>query len=269
VSGRDIAAVAGDVERRLNEIEFPLEYRAELLESAAQRMEARNRALSSALTAAVGMYLILQACVGSWSLATVMVLTIPASLAGGVAAAIAYSGTLSLGVVIGLIAVLGVALRNSLALIKRYRLLAAEPGDARLATNVPDARGQYDPRSRLQWAAREEAAVFGPGVVQAGSWERFTPVLMTAFITAAAVLPLALMGEVPGNEVLVRPVRCSRHVHAVHSPPRSRAGRSGSQPGWRGRAAGVDIGEPCIGRRSAIHREPLTNSEKYSCVVFS
>jgi Cu/Ag efflux pump CusA len=202
VSGRDIAAVAGDVERRLNEIEFPLEYRAELLESAAQRMEARNRALSSALTAAVGMYLILQACVGSWSLATVMVLTIPASLAGGVAAAIAYSGTLSLGVVIGLIAVLGVALRNSLALIKRYRLLAAEPGDARLATNVPDARGQYDPRSRLQWAAREEAAVFGPGVVQAGSWERFTPVLMTAFITAAAVLPLALMGEVPGNEVL-------------------------------------------------------------------
>jgi Cu/Ag efflux pump CusA len=202
VKGRDIAAVSADVERRLNEIDFPLEYRAELLESAADRLANRNRALSSAMVAGIGVFLVLQACVGNWSLATAMFVTLPAAVAGGLLAAFAIGGTLSLGAILGLIAVLGIAVRNALALIKHYQHLASTPEDKRANINGWPARWNYGPRARTETATPDDADIFAPGIVQLGTWERFTPILMTAAITAAAVMPLALMGDVPGNEVL-------------------------------------------------------------------
>jgi len=185
VSGRDVAAVATDVERRLDEIEFPLEYRAELLESSAERLTARNRAVSSVISAAIGIFLILQACVGSWSLATVLFLTLPAAVAGGVLAVFATAGTLSLGAILGLIAVFGIAVRNGLALIKHYQRLALAPPEKHADGNGAPLRSHYEPRPRVEHVSPEDTAIFIPGVVQLGTWERFTPILMTAAITAA------------------------------------------------------------------------------------
>ncbi|MCI0333975.1 MAG: efflux RND transporter permease subunit, partial [Planctomycetes bacterium] len=202
VTGRSIAAVSGDVERRLKEIEFPMEYRAELLKSSAVRLAARNRAISSAITAAVGIFLILQASVGSWSLAIVLFLTLPAAIAGGALAVFALDGGFALGAILGLVAVLGIAVRNCLALIKHYQHVALVPVDKQATSNGSAMRSQYEPRTRSEPATPEDAAVFAPGIVQRGSWDRFSPILMTAVITAVAVLPLALMGDVPGSEVL-------------------------------------------------------------------
>jgi Cu/Ag efflux pump CusA len=202
VKGRDVAAVAADVERRLDEIEFPLEYRAELLESSANRLATRNRAISSVIAAAVGVFLILQACVGSWGLATALFVTLPAALAGGALAAFAFGGTLSLGAVLGLVAVLTIAVRNGLGLIKHYQLLAAAPAGNQAVIDGSAQRSPFESRTRISPAAAEDAAIFAPGVVQRATWERFTPVLMTAAITAAAFLPLVFMGDVPGTEVL-------------------------------------------------------------------
>ncbi len=129
VKGRSVAAVAGDIESRLKDVEFPLEYRAELLEGPTRRLAAQQRAIGSAIAAAIGVFLILQACIGSWSLATVLFLTLPAAVAGGALAALAFSGTLSLGAGLGLVAVFGIALRNSLSLIKYYQRLANAPDD--------------------------------------------------------------------------------------------------------------------------------------------
>ena len=70
MAGRNVAAVAGDVERRLKDIEFPLEYRAELSEGPTRRLAAQQRAIGAAIAAAIGIFLVLQACVGSWALAT-------------------------------------------------------------------------------------------------------------------------------------------------------------------------------------------------------
>jgi Cu/Ag efflux pump CusA len=200
--GRSVASVAGDVERRLKEIDFPLEYRAELLRSSAERVDARNRAIGAMIAAAIGIYLVLQACVGSWSLATAIFLTLPAAVAGGALVAAVAGGSWSLGAIFGFLAVLGIAVRNGLGMIKHYQHLALEP----IAADVRDGRvrGQFDSRSRVETAAdaAEDAAIFAPGVVQRGTWDRFTPVLMTAVITALAMLPFVFMGDKAGNEIL-------------------------------------------------------------------
>jgi CzcA family heavy metal efflux pump len=201
VSGRDIASAAADVERRLKEIEFPLEYRAELLRSSTERMAARNHAIGAAITAAIGIFLVLHACVGGWTLAAVIFLTLPAAIAGGVLVALASGGSTSLGAILGLIGALGIAIRNGLTLIKHFQRLAQAPADNQAAANGSALRPTFESR-RIDSTSADDAAIFAPGVVQRGTWERFTPILMTAVITAAAVLPLLLMGNVPGSEVL-------------------------------------------------------------------
>jgi Cu/Ag efflux pump CusA len=196
--GRSVAAVAGDVERRIAEIEFPLEYRAELLRSSSERVAARNRAIGAAIAAAIGIYLVLQACVGSWGLATALFLTLPAAVAGGALAALALGGAWSLGAIFGFIAVLGVAVRNGLGLIKQYQILAMAPAAADVGTSRRGSRG----RMETAVADANDEAIFAPGVVQRGTWDRFQPILMTAVVTALAVLPLAFMGDRAGAEIL-------------------------------------------------------------------
>jgi Cu/Ag efflux pump CusA len=199
VSGRNVASVAGDVERRLKEIEFPLEYRAELQRSSAERVVARNRAIGAMIAAGIGIFLVLQACVSSWSLAAVLFLTLPAAVAGGALVAFAIGGSWTLGAVLGFIAVLGIAVRNGLGLIKHYQRLALVPAGA---SGVNVSRIRTNPRGVGEPASTEDIAIFAPGVVQSGTWDRFQPILMTAVITAIAVLPLAFMGDKAGSEFL-------------------------------------------------------------------
>ena len=175
VRGRDLGSVAGDVARRLKEVKFPLEYRAELLGEYAERQAAQKRMLSFALAAAAAIFLMLQACFGSWRLATLVFVTLPVALVGGVLAAFAGGG-ISLGSLIGFLALLGIAARNGILLIERYQSLQ-----------------QY------------EGEPFGPGLVLRGTHERVAPILMTAVTTALALVPLVLLGDVAGLEI-VRPM---------------------------------------------------------------
>jgi hypothetical protein len=81
--------------------------------------------------------------------------------------------------------------------------MAPTPADA---NNVP-RRGTFEARSRVETAAAnaDDEVIFAPNVVQRGTWERFTPILMTAVITALAVLPLVFMGDRAGAEI-IRPM---------------------------------------------------------------
>jgi Cu/Ag efflux pump CusA len=186
VSGRAVPAVAAEIQNRINDIEFPLEYRAELSDGPTKRMEARQRAIVTTIAAAIGIFLILQACVGSWSLATALFLTLPGAVAGGAIVAMLLGNNLSLGVLLGLVAVLGIAVRNGLGLIRSYQRLAMEPETAESVDGGTNNRPAHQAR----------------GVVQRGTWDRFPSILTTALVTAAAVLPLAFMGDVPGTEIL-------------------------------------------------------------------
>ena len=200
VEGRSVGAVAADIKNRLNDIEFPLEYRAELAEAPMKRVADRSRAIGTVIAAAIGIFLVLQACVGSWSLATAMFLTLPAACAGGAMVAMILGNNWTLGVLLGLVAVLGIAVRNGLALVRHYRELASETHES---TAVPPNahRATLDQRAHKE-AAANDAPIFAPGVVERGTADRFSAILMTALVTAAAVLPLALIGDVPGTEIL-------------------------------------------------------------------
>ena len=124
----------------------------------------------------MGIYLLLQASVKSWILALNIVLLLLAALAGGLLTAFLMNGTLSMASLFGLLAVLGIAVRNSVALINHYQHLEIEKGES-----------------------------FGSELVLRGSAERVTPTVMTTLTTALAVLPFVFLGNLPGFEI-VRPM---------------------------------------------------------------
>jgi Cu/Ag efflux pump CusA len=173
VSGRSLAAVAGDVEAALQDLSFPLEYHAEVLADQVDRQAAQRRTAVIALVAAIVIYLLLQAAFGSWRLATTTFLSLPLALVGGVLAALLTGGVLSLGALVGFVLLLGIATRNGVMLVRHYQHLEQDEGEA-----------------------------FGPGLVIRGARERLTPIALTALATAFALLPLLIGGNVPGQEIL-------------------------------------------------------------------
>jgi len=171
VSGRDLAGIAADIEAGLGRIDFPLEYRAELLGEYAERLDAQNRVIAFAVAAAIAILLLLQAFFRSWRLATLVFLTLPMALVGGgVAALLTTGGLLSLGGIVGFFAIFGIAVRNSITLVSRCRQL--------------ESAGES----------------FGAELVQRATQERSAPILMSALATALVFLPFAVAGSIPGLE---------------------------------------------------------------------
>lgn len=173
VAGRDLGSVVDAVEDRLEtSVHFPLEYHPEVLGEYAERRGAGQRILGVAIAAGIGIFLLLQACFRSWRLALVAFLTLPASLVGGVLAAAISGGVVSLGTIVGFLAVLGIAARNGVLMINRFQRLESEHG-------VP----------------------FGIELVLRGARERLAPILTSSTAIIAALLPVAVSGQVAGLEI--------------------------------------------------------------------
>jgi Cu/Ag efflux pump CusA len=172
VRGRDLASVAQDVQERLQKVQFPLGYRAELQGEYVELKAARNRLLLFSVLAAAGIYLLLQLSFRSWRLATLSFLTLPSALVGGILAAWAAGGVVSLGTLVGFLSVLGIAARNGIMMINHFQHLE-----------------------------RHENEAFGLELVLRGARERLTPILMTTGATALAILPLVIYGNLPGHEI--------------------------------------------------------------------
>jgi Cu/Ag efflux pump CusA len=172
VRGRDLGAVAQDVERALQTVEFPLGYHPELIGEYAELQAARQNLMIASVICALGIFLLLQVCFGSWRLATLAFLTLPSALVGGVLAASFSIGVISLGALVGFLTVFGIAARNNILLI-----------------------------DHCQHLERYEGETFGPGLVMRGARERLAPILMTTLATAAGLLPLAVVGDIPGHEI--------------------------------------------------------------------
>ena len=174
VRGRDLAAVANDVKGGIQQINFPLEYRAELLGEYAQRLAAQKRLLAFAIAAAIGVFLLLQAFFRSWRLAAVVFVTLPMALVGCVLAVfLTGDGLVSFGSIVGFVAVLGIAVRNAFTLVGRYRILEQDQPEA----------------SRAE-------------LVQRATVERSAPLLMIAISAALVFLPSALFGNIAGLEIV-------------------------------------------------------------------
>jgi len=170
--GRDLGAVTHDIQDRLDHMTLPLGYHAELLGEAAERQQAQHRLLTLAIIAALVIFMLLQAAFGSWRLASLMFFTLPMAFVGGVLAAYAGVGEISLGALIGFYTVMGIAARNGIMMVTHFQHLE-----------------------------RHEGETFGPALVLRGARERLSPILMTALATGLALLPLVLSGDKPGQEI--------------------------------------------------------------------
>jgi Cu/Ag efflux pump CusA len=172
--GRSPGSVAAEAEEKIRSaVEFPLEFRAEVMGDYSQRVAAANRVRAFAVAAAIAVFLLLQAATGSWGLAGLFLLMLPAAAAGGLLLTALVGGSLSLGAMLGVLAVLAIAARNGLTLIWHYRQLEKELGQAT-----------------------------SPELVRRGTRERLVPIAMTAITTALAFLPFALSGGGAGHELL-------------------------------------------------------------------
>jgi CzcA family heavy metal efflux pump len=175
VKGRSVGAVLTDVRSRVGAMPFPFEYHAEVL-SADEAGQGYQRSSGwvplVALVAGIGIFLLLQAASGSWRVAGLLFVTLPLAAVGGVLTAPLVGGVRSLGALAGLLAVVGVAVRGNVALVRRYRQLAAE------------------------------GEPHGVDLVLRGTREAAGPVVLTALVTGALLLPFAALGTVAGEEVL-------------------------------------------------------------------
>jgi len=174
VQGRSLDAVIADVERSLAQVKMPLEYHAELRRGLGDQRSAERRVQAMALAAGLVILLLLQAAFNSWRLAALFLVTVPLALSGGVMAAVATGGEFSVGSFVGLIGVLGITIRHGVMLVRHFQHL--EGSEATRAT-----------------------------VVTQGTQDRAPQIVMTGLLTALAVAPFALLGEVAGLEV-VRPM---------------------------------------------------------------
>jgi len=172
VKSANLKSVMDEVQKRVNQIHFPVGYHAVIIGEYAERQAASNRLLTFALLAALGVFLILLGSFGNLRLAVLGFLTLPSALVGGLLGAYFTGGVISLGSLVGFLTVFGIAARNGILLINHYQHLE-----------------------------REEGEIFGPGLVLRGAMERLSPILMTALATGLALVPLVAAGSIPGHEI--------------------------------------------------------------------
>ena len=147
--------------------------RAEVLGEYVEFDVAEERVFAYAIAAAIGMFLLLQVFFRSWRLSAAIFLTLPMALVGGVyTICLVNGGLLSIGAIAGFIAVLGIAVRNSIMLIDRYRHLERDGDD------------------------------FGSELVQRATRESSAVVFMTAFTSALVLFPLMVFGNIAGLEIV-------------------------------------------------------------------
>jgi Cu/Ag efflux pump CusA len=132
IDGRGYGAVSTEVRQKLAAIPFPFEHRAELVDDYATGQAALARVVAVAAVALALVFFVLQAASQSWRLALLCLALLPAALSGGAVAALLGGRVVSLGTVVGLLAVGAVAIHRMLAQIAAYQqsVTAADPADA-------------------------------------------------------------------------------------------------------------------------------------------
>ena len=171
VSGRDVGSVVEDIRETVSRsITLPEGYRIEYggqFESAGKA--SRTLALATILAVFV-IFLLLYAEFHDLGLSLIVLASLPLALIGGVFAVWISSAVISIPAIIGFITLFGIATRNGVLLINRYRHLQASG-------------------TSLQQSIRE------------GSVDRLNPILMTALTSALALIPLVVNGDKTGNEI--------------------------------------------------------------------
>lgn len=171
VSGRDLRGVVNDIRQQVDDnISLPEGYHIEYGGQFESEQAASQTLLFTSLMSLLVIFLLLYNEFKNAKESGVILLNLPLALIGGVFILWFTSGEISIPAIIGFISLFGIATRNGMLLISHYTQLRSE------GLSVNDA-------------------------VMRGSMDRLNPILMTALSSALALVPLALNGDLPGNEI--------------------------------------------------------------------
>ena len=171
-SGRALSDVVADIKKAVGEeVKLPEGYRIEY-GGQFESQESASRVLYLTCTLAIAIiFFLLFMQFRNAKEAGIILLNLPLALIGGIFALVVTTGEVSIPAIIGFISLFGIATRNGMLLVTEYKRLRTE----------------------------EEATV--REAIVNGSLSRLNPILMTALTSALALVPLALGGELPGNEI--------------------------------------------------------------------
>lgn len=171
VSDGDLQGAVNQIRKKIEDnVELPEGYHVEYGGQFESAQSASRTLLFTSLMAIIVIFLLLYGQFKDVKQASAVLLNLPLALIGGVFAIFFADKIISIPAIIGFISLFGIATRNGMLLIDRYNELRHE------GLSLHDA-------------------------VMHGSLDRLNPILMTALTSALALIPLALGGELPGNEI--------------------------------------------------------------------
>ncbi|MBA4299918.1 MAG: CusA/CzcA family heavy metal efflux RND transporter, partial [Cyclobacterium sp.] len=171
VQNRDLRGVVNDIQEVIaSEIQLPIGYRIAYDGQFESEEKASQMLLISALMALLVIFLLLYYEFQDAKLSAIVLINLPLALIGGILILYFTSGIISIAATIGFISLFGIATRNGILLVSRYEDLRKE-------------------------------GLQGWDLLRIGALDRLNPILMTAFTTGLALIPLVLNSNEPGNEI--------------------------------------------------------------------
>lgn len=171
VAGRDLRGVVNDMQKKINsEIKLPEGYHIEYGGQFESEQAASRILLITSIFSIMVIFMLLFAQFRSVTQSAVILLNLPLALIGGVFTIFLTDGVISIPAIIGFISLFGIATRNGMLLISHYNDL-------------------------------QNGGMSAFESIMHGSLDRLNPILMTALSSGLALIPLALGGDLPGNEI--------------------------------------------------------------------
>ncbi len=171
VTGRDQKSVVQDIQKIISErVALPEGYNIEYGGQFEAEAEASKTLMITSLLSLLIIFLLLYQEFKNVKIASIILINLPLALIGGVLSIYFTSGIMSIPSIIGFITLFGVATRNGILLVSHYKTLQDE------------GMNLYD-------------------TIINGSKDRLSPILMTALTAGLALIPLAIAGDLPGNEI--------------------------------------------------------------------
>lgn len=168
----DLGLVASGIDQLIATRPWPAGHHAEALGEHRARSDAQRTLLTTGGLSLIGIFLVLLADFRSVRATAMVMSSLPLALVGGLLVIVLGGGEVSIGTLVGLVSVMGIAARNGILLIAHYRQLE-----------------------------EQEGMRFGRELLIRGAVERLNPILMTALSTGLALVPLVLGGATAGHEI--------------------------------------------------------------------
>ena len=170
-SGRDVGSVVNDIRDIVNEkITLPEDYHIEYGGQFESEQAASKILVFASAFSLLIIFLLLYMDFKSVKLSAIILINLPLALIGGVFSIYLTEGEMSIPAIIGFISLFGITTRNGMLLITGYQHMQEEGMSLRAS-------------------------------IMKSSAERLNPILMTALSSALALIPLAINGDLPGNEI--------------------------------------------------------------------